>query len=73
MTAEEIKQLVLSGEGFYAEFKISVPSKVKDLTSEICAFANSAGGTILIGVDDSNNIQGVTIDNSKRSSIQNSI
>jgi len=73
MTAEGIKQLVLSGEGFHAEFKISVPSKVKDLTAEICAFANSAGGTVLIGVDDSNIIQGVTIDNSRRSSIQNSI
>jgi len=50
-----------------------VPSKLKDLSSEVCAFANSAGGTVLIGVDDSNIIQGVTIDNSKRSSIQNSI
>ncbi len=50
-----------------------MPSKLKDLSSEVCAFANSAGGTVLIGVDDSNIIQGVTIDNSKRSSIQNSI
>jgi len=73
MTAEGIKELVLSGEGFHAEFKISVPSKLKELSSEVCAFANSAGGTVLIGVDDSNIIQGVTIDNSKRSSIQNSI
>ena len=50
-----------------------MPSKVKDLTEEICAFANAAGGTVLIGVDDFNLIQGVTIDNSRRSAIQNSI
>ena len=43
--AEGIKELVLSGEGFHAEFKISVPSKLKDLSAEVCAFANSAGGT----------------------------
>lgn len=73
MTPEKIKQLVLSGEGFNAEFKVSVPSKVKDLSEEICAFANAAGGTVLIGVDDFNVIQGVTIDNARRSAIQNSI
>lgn len=73
MTADEIRQLVLSGEGFHAEFKISVPSRLRDLSTEVCAFANSAGGTVLIGVDDSNIIQGVTIDNSRRSSIQDSL
>lgn len=73
MTAEEIKQLVLSGEGFHAEFKISAPSKLRDLSAEVCAFANSAGGTVLIGVDDSNIIKGVSIDNRRRSSIQDSI
>ena len=73
MTPEKIKQIVISGEGFNAEFKVSVPSKVKDLTEEVCAFANAAGGTVLIGVDDFNIIQGVTIDNARRSAIQNSI
>ncbi len=73
MTAEQIKSLIALGEGYQAEFKVSVPSKVRDLTEEVCAFANAAGGVLLIGVDDANVIKGVSIDNAKRSSIQNNI
>lgn len=73
MTSDEIKQIVASGEGYNAEFKVTVPQKVKDLSEEICAFANASGGVLLIGVDDANVIRGVEIDNAKRSSIQNSI
>lgn len=73
ITAEDIKLLIGSGEGYNAEFKVSVPSKVKELTEEVCAFANAAGGVLLIGVNDANEIKGVTIDNSKRSAIQNSL
>jgi ATP-dependent DNA helicase RecG len=73
ITADDIKLLVASGEGYNAEFKISVPSKVKELTEEICAFANAAGGVLLIGVNDANEIKGVNIDNAKRSAIQNSL
>lgn len=36
-------------------------------------FANAAGGVILFGVDDNNIIRGISIDNIKRSSIQDSI
>lgn len=73
LSAEDIKSIAASGEGFNAEFKIRVPNKVKEITEEICAFANSAGGTLLIGVDDNNFLEGATIDNGKRSAIQNSI
>ena len=73
ITAEDIKLLVASGEGYNAEFKISVPSKVKEISEEICAFANAAGGVLIIGVNDANEIKGVEIDNAKRSAIQNSI
>jgi len=73
ITAEDIKNIAASGEGYNAEFKIRVPANVRKLTEEICAFANSAGGTLLIGVDDNNVLQGTTIDNGKRSAIQNSI
>jgi len=73
ITADDIKLLVASGEGYNAEFKVSVPSKVKELSEEICAFANAAGGVLVIGVNDSNEIMGVEIDNAKRSAIQNSI
>lgn len=73
ITPEDIKSIAASGEGYNAEFKIRVPNKVKEITEEICAFANSAGGTLLIGVDDDDILQGTTIDNRKRSAIQNSI
>ena len=69
----EIKSIVNSGEGFNAEFKVSLPTNLKSITEEVCAFANASGGVLLIGVDDKNVIKGVTIDNSKRSAIQNSI
>ncbi len=70
---DEIKNIIQQGEGYNTEFKVSVPKKVKELTEEICAFANAAGGILLIGVDDNNLVQGVSINNTKRSAIQNSI
>jgi ATP-dependent DNA helicase RecG len=73
INAEDIKSIVQSGEGYNAEFKVRVPNKVKELTEEVCAFANAAGGVLLLGVDDDNVIHGVTINNSKRSAIQNSL
>ncbi|MCB0460065.1 MAG: putative DNA binding domain-containing protein [Flavobacteriaceae bacterium] len=68
-----IKSLIASGEGYNVEFKRSIPSKAREVTEEICAFANAAGGILLIGVDDNNTFQGVSFDNAKRSKIQNSI
>lgn len=73
LAAEELKSIIESGEGYNAEFKVRVPNKVKELTEEVCAFANAAGGVLVIGVDDANIIHGVNIDNSKRSAIQNSL
>ncbi|MCX6273174.1 MAG: putative DNA binding domain-containing protein [Bacteroidetes bacterium] len=73
MNAEQIKSIIALGEGYQAEFKVSVPSKVREITEEVCAFANSAGGVILIGIDDHNQICGVSIDNARRSAIQNSV
>lgn len=72
-TPTEIKSIIAAGEGYNAEFKVSVPSKIKEITEEVCAFANASGGVVLIGVDDINTIKGITIDNAKRSAIQNSI
>jgi ATP-dependent DNA helicase RecG len=73
LTPSEIKSIIAAGEGYNAEFKVSVPSKIKEITEEVCAFANASGGVVLIGVDDANTIKGITIDNAKRSAIQNSI
>lgn len=73
LSINEIKSLINSGEGFNLEFKVRIPNKIKEITEEICAFANAAGGTVLLGVDDNNIIQGVTFTNAKRSALQNSI
>ncbi len=48
LTADDIKTIVASGEGYNAEFKVALPSKVKEVTEEICAFANAAGGHLLL-------------------------
>lgn len=73
LSTAEIKSLIASGEGYNVEFKRNIPNKVKEVTEEICAFANAAGGTILLGVDDNNVIQGITFNNAKHSALQNSI
>jgi len=54
----ELHKLVAEGEGQQLEFKhkVSHPEKV---VREMIAFANSEGGTILIGVDDDGELVGV--------------
>ncbi|MGB5988316.1 MAG: RNA-binding domain-containing protein [Marinifilaceae bacterium] len=44
LIAEDILNIVESGEGYNAEFKLKLPSKLKDITEEVCAFANASGG-----------------------------
>jgi ATP-dependent DNA helicase RecG len=73
LTADKIKNIASQGEGHHIDFKRSVPSKVRELSEDICAFSNSDGGVILIGIDDDNKIIGVNIDNGKRSTIQGAI
>ncbi|MGB0649353.1 MAG: helix-turn-helix domain-containing protein [Rhodothermales bacterium] len=58
MTLEEIKRLVARGEGRHLEFKRRVPEPER-VAKEVVAFANSGGGRLLIGVDDSGEIVGV--------------
>lgn len=54
----EIKKLVAEGEGLHLEFKrkAAYPEKI---VRELIAFANTEGGTLLIGVDDDGSIPGV--------------
>ena len=73
LDANNIKELVSGGEGYNVDFKRNVPSKVRELTEEVCSFLNAAGGFLLIGVNDDNEIVGTEIDNGKRSAIQGSI
>lgn len=73
ITSEDIKRMSEQGETFNVDFKVSVPQKVRDITEEVCSFANAAGGYVLIGIDDHGVIKGISIDNAKRSAIQGSI
>ena len=47
-------ELIALGEGQHVEFKESVPSKVRELSEEVCAFANAEGGFLFLGVTDKN-------------------
>lgn len=37
---ETLQSLLNSGQGNKLEFKVRIPSKVRELTEQICAFAN---------------------------------
>jgi predicted HTH transcriptional regulator len=55
---KQLKKLVAGGEGQNLEFKrkASFPEKI---VREMIAFANSSGGTLLVGVDDNGTIPGL--------------
>ncbi len=56
--SRELKKLVAEGEGLQLEFKrkAAYPEKI---VRELIAFANTEGGTLIIGVDDDGSIPGV--------------
>ena len=57
MTLSELKILVKKGEGQHLEFKKKAnhPDKIM---KEVVAFANTDGGTLLVGVDDDGTLSG---------------
>lgn len=55
-----IKDLIDTGEGYHLEFKEALD---KSFIEEVCAFANSSGGKILLGVSDNGYIKGIKTDN----------
>jgi len=57
---ERIKKLISGGENQKVEFKEATFQFPRDTYETICAFLNTDGGIILLGVDDDGNIQGVT-------------
>ena len=73
INVERFLQLINKGEGSQLEFKVSLPSKVRELAEEACGFANADGGFVFIGVDDDNQLVGVNIDNAKRSAVIDSL
>ena len=58
MNSRTLRNLIKKGESQAVEFK-QAASSAKDLAREIAAFANTCGGTIVIGVDDGGEIVGV--------------
>lgn len=58
MSLNDLKHLVRTGEGTFLEFKRTISSPEK-IAREISAFANTKGGTLLVGVDDDKSLYGV--------------
>lgn len=58
LTRHDLKNLIQTGESRFLEFKHSVSTPEK-LAREMAAFANTKGGTILIGVTDNGEMVGV--------------
>jgi len=67
MNHKDLQGLIASGEGQLLEFK---RAGVSHLGREICAFANTLGGRILIGVTDAGEIVRTPISNELRSEVQ---
>jgi ATP-dependent DNA helicase RecG len=67
VTKRQLEYFLQEGESFFTEFKETVN---KSLAKEMVAFANAAGGRIIIGVDDHQNIIGIKDSNKLRSAIQ---
>ncbi len=57
MNLEELRQMTEQGEGNRLEFKESL-SDMKRILKTLCAYANTEGGTILVGVTDRGKIIG---------------
>ena len=57
MSKQDLKNLIATGEGTFLEFKQKIASPEK-IAREITAFANTHGGTILVGVGDRGEIIG---------------
>jgi len=69
MKYSELLDIVKTGEGYTIEFKESINSSIG---KGICAFANSSGGKIIIGVEDkTSKVIGYKLTNSDRSKVQN--
>lgn len=54
-----VKELVTAGEGLRVEFKEDLPPDEHRFLDSMIAFANTSGGTILIGVSDDCEIKGI--------------
>lgn len=72
MDLEKVKQLITEGESTELEFKTST-SKLKSACETLCAFVNTRGGVVLIGVKDDGTIIGQHVTDETRLEISNLI
>jgi ATP-dependent DNA helicase RecG len=56
---EEVKSLIIKGEGLRIEFKTAREELPRNVYETICAFLNRKGGDILLGVRDNGTIDGI--------------
>ena len=63
-------KLLATGEGERVEFKQRFSSSIG---KTICAFANTAGGRIFLGISDTGQVEGIEITNELKGNIQNLI
>jgi len=56
---KQIKELILKGEGIDLEFKTCRNQLNRDVYETVCAFLNRNGGTLLLGVTDEGDIDGI--------------
>ena len=59
MNERQLLKLIAQGEGIDLEFKTCRDQLSRDVYETVCAFLNRHGGTILLGVSDSGDIQGI--------------
>ncbi len=57
LNVEELRAAILAGEGREVEFKRGLPNDQK-IARSLCAFANTRGGLLFIGVTDSGELEG---------------
>ena len=60
MTVSDVIEEIKKGESETLELKQSL-AKVREIIETVCAFANTKGGTIIVGVSDKGEIKGVSI------------
>lgn len=62
MNLKQIRDDLAQGEGLHREFKEAVCQLPRNLFETVCAFLNTDGGTILLGVADDGTVTGVAPD-----------
>jgi hypothetical protein len=55
-SADTIRNMVRGGESTYVEFKLKLPSN--ELAESVCAFANTKGGAIIVGIGENSKVIG---------------